>query len=126
MKLLLDTHVLLWWLANDPKLPGSVATVIADGETFVAVSAASAWEIAIKKAAGRLEAPDDLLEAIAASNFDALSISMDHAIAAGALPAHHADPFDRMLIAQARAEGLTVVTVDGRFADYDVELLPMD
>jgi PIN domain nuclease of toxin-antitoxin system len=98
---------------------------ISDGETFVAVSAASAWEIAIKKAAGRLEAPDDLLEAIEANNFDALSISPAHALAAGALPAHHDDPFDRMLIAQARAEGLIVVTVDGRFANYDVDLLPV-
>ena len=125
MKLLLDTHILLWWLANDPKLPGSAATAIADGESLVAVSAASAWEIAIKRAAGRLEAPDDLLGAIEANNFDALSISPAHALAAGALPAHHTDPFDRMLIAQARAEGLMVVTVDGRFSDYAVELLPV-
>jgi PIN domain nuclease of toxin-antitoxin system len=125
VKLLLDTHILLWWLANDAKLPRSAATAIADGENFVAVSAASAWEIVIKKAAGRLEAPDDLLEAIEANNFDALSISPAHALAAGALPAHHADPFDRMLIAQARAEALTVVTVDGRFSNYDVELLPV-
>ena len=125
MKLLLDTHILLWWLADDPRLPRSAATAIADGESLVAVSAASAWEIAIKRAAGRLEAPDDLLGAIEANNFGSLSISPAHALAAGALPAHHADPFDRMLIAQARAEGLTVVTVDGRFSDYNVELLPV-
>ena len=125
MKLLLDTHILLWWLADDPKMPRSAATAIADGETVVAVSAASAWEVAIKKATGRLQAPDDLLEAIEANNFDALSISPAHALAAGALPAHHADPFDRMLIAQAAAEGLTIVTVDKRFSNYDVELLPI-
>ncbi len=125
MKLLLDTHILLWWLADDRRLPPSAATAIGDGETFVAVSAASAWEIAIKKAAGRLEAPDELLEAIEANNFDALSISLAHALAAGALPPHHTDPFDRMLIAQARAERLTVVTVDARFSDYDVELLAL-
>ena len=125
MKLLLDTHILLWWLADDPRLPPSAEAAIADGDTLVVVSAASAWEIAIKKAAGRLETPDELLEAIEASHFDPLSISPVHALAAGALPAHHTDPFDRMLIAQARAEGLTVVTVDGRFSDYDVDLLSL-
>lgn len=125
MKLLLDTHVMLWWLADDPKLPRQAATAIADGESFVVVSAASVWEVAIKKAVGRLDAPDDLLEAMEANDFDSLSISPAHALAAGALPAHHADPFDRMLIAQARAEGLAVVTVDARFSDYDVELLPL-
>lgn len=125
MKLLLDTHILLWWLADDPKLPKQAASAIADGETLVSVSAASAWEIGIKKAAGRLDAPDDLLDAMEANNFDALSITAAHALAASALPAHHADPFDRMLIAQARAEGCTLVTVDGRFSAYDVELFPL-
>lgn len=124
MKLLLDTHILLWWLADDP-LPRPASDAIADGETVVAVSAASAWEIAIKKAAGRLEAPDDLLAAIDVNNFDAVPITAAHALAAGALPPHHTDPFDRMLIAQARAEGFAVVTVDRRFSDYDVELLPL-
>lgn len=125
MKLLLDTHILLWWFADDPKLPGPAAGAIADGDSWVAVSAASGWEIAIKKAAGRLEAPDDLVEAIEASDFDAVSISPAHALAAGALPAYHADPFDRMIIAQARAEALTVVTADRRFSAYDVALLPL-
>lgn len=125
MRLLLDTHILLWWLADDPKLPRSAAAAIANGETIVSVSAASAWEIAIKKSAGRLEAPDDLLAAMEANNFDPLFISPAHALAAGALPDHHADPFDRMLIAQARAESLVVVTVDSRFSHYDVELLPL-
>ncbi len=125
MRLLLDTHILLWWLADDPKLPSAAASAIADGTTFVAVSAASAWEIAIKKAAGRLDAPDDLLDAIEANDFSALSINASHALAAGALPAHHADPFDRMLVAQARVEGLSLVTVDSRFTVYDVELLPL-
>lgn len=126
MKLLLDTHIMLWWLADDPKLPPPAGSAIADGESFVAVSAASVWEVAIKKAIGRLDAPDDLLDAIEANNFDSLSISPAHALAAGALPAHHADPFDRMLIAQARAEGLAVVTVDARFSAYDVEILQFD
>jgi len=125
VKLLLDTHILWWWLADDPKLPERAGEAIADGENLVSVSAATVWEIAIKKAAGRLDAPDDLLEAMEANNFGAVSISPAHALAASALAAHHADPFDRMLIAQAQAEALTVVSVNVRFSDYDVELLPV-
>lgn len=124
MSLLLDTHILLWWLDANPALPRNAAEAIADPQTSVVVSAATAWEIAIKTAAGRLEAPDDLLDALDANSFDTLSISAAHALAAGELPPHHADPFDRMLIAQARAEGLTLVTVDDRLAAYDVDLLP--
>lgn len=126
MTLLLDTHILLWWLAGDPALPERAAEAIADPETAVVVSAATAWEIAIKRAAGRLEAPDDLLDALAANNFDTLAITAGHALDAGSLPTHHADPFDRMLIAQARAEHLSLVSVDDRFSDYDVELLPLN
>ena len=88
------------------------------------VSAVTAWEIAIKKALGRLEAPDDLPEALEVNDFDTLDITVDHALAAGALPGHHTDPFDRMLIAQAQLHGLTLISIDKRFADYDVELLP--
>ena len=125
MSLLVDTHILLWWLADDPNLPLSAADAIAEGETEVFVSAASVWEIAIKKAAGRLDAPDDLLEVLEANDFEELSMTSAHAMAAGELPPHHADPFDRMLIAQSHAENLTVVTVDTRFIAYDVELLPL-
>ncbi|HMD45195.1 MAG TPA: type II toxin-antitoxin system VapC family toxin [Acidimicrobiales bacterium] len=125
MKVLLDTHILLWWLAGDPNLPTSAADVIADPDSTVVVSAASAWEIAIKRAAGRLDAPDDLLEALRANRFDTLPNSAAHAVEAGRLPPHHADPFDRMLIAQAKGERLTLVSRDRRFADYDVELLEL-
>jgi PIN domain nuclease of toxin-antitoxin system len=125
MNVLLDTHILLWWLANDPLLPSSAAKVIADGDNAVTVSAATAWEIAIKKAAGRLDAPEDLLDALDANDFDTLAITAVHTLAAGALPSHHADPFDRMLIAQARVERLTLLTVDTRISHYDVELLPL-
>jgi PIN domain nuclease of toxin-antitoxin system len=125
VRVLLDTHILLWWLADDALLPGSAAAVIGDGGTDVVVSAATAWEIAIKKSAGRLDAPDDLLEALAANNFRTLAITADHAITAGSLPPHHSDPFDRVLIAQAQAERLTLVTVDRRFSVYDVDLLAM-
>lgn len=125
MKVLLDTHILLWWLAADEALPPRAAQVIADSDTIVLVSAASVWEIAVKKAVGRLEAPDDLLDALHTSVFDTLAITAPHAMEAGALPRYHADPFDRMLIAQARMERLTLVTVDDRFAEYDVTLLSM-
>ena len=124
MRVLLDTHILLWWLADDPLLPSEARALIADASTEVLVSAASVWEITIKRAAGRLEAPDDLLDALAANDFDTLSISAGHAIKAGGLPPHHPDPFDRMLIAQAQAEGLALVTLDRRFSEYEVDLLP--
>lgn len=125
MKLLLDTHILLWWLSDDPLLPATARAAIALAENEVLVSAAAAWEIAIKRAAGRLDAPDDLLEAIEANDFQQLPVTVDHALEAGALPPHHADPFDRMLIAQARVERLVLVSVDGRFRAYHVELLPL-
>ncbi|MGH9280387.1 MAG: type II toxin-antitoxin system VapC family toxin [Acidimicrobiales bacterium] len=125
MRLLLDTQILLWWLADDPLLPRSAARAIADADTEVVVSAATAWEIALNKASGRLDAPDDLIGALAANEFDALPISAEHAVTAGALPLHHSDPFDRVLIAQAAADGLTLVSVDRRFSDYDVDLLPL-
>jgi PIN domain nuclease of toxin-antitoxin system len=126
VKLLLDTHILLWWLADDERLPAPAAVVIADPDTEVVVSAATAWEISIKQAIGRLDAPDDLLDAVATNDFGTLAITVDHAMAAGRLPAHHADPFDRMLIAQAQIEGFTLVSADTRFSDYEVELLRLD
>jgi PIN domain nuclease of toxin-antitoxin system len=96
---------------------------IADGANLVAVSAASAWEISIKRALGKLQAPDDLEAQLEASDFVALPITVADGLAAGSLPRHHDDPFDRMLVAQARANGLTVVTRDSRLARYGVDLL---
>ncbi len=125
MNLLLDTHVVLWWLADDPALPESAAEAIADPGTTAVVSAVSVWEIAIKRATGRLEVPDDLLEVLEEGAFELLPITAAHALAAGSLPTHHHDPFDRMLIAQARHEGLTLVSVDQRFGEYQVELLDL-
>jgi PIN domain nuclease of toxin-antitoxin system len=93
----------VWWLANDQHLPSQAAAIIGDYNTEVVVSAASAWEISIKQAAGRLEAPDDVLDAVAANDFEALAITAAHAVAAGRLPPHHADPFDRMLRLVARS-----------------------
>jgi PIN domain nuclease of toxin-antitoxin system len=123
MNLLVDTHVLLWWLADDPTLPPHARAAIAAPEHRVAVSAASAWEIAIKRALGKLDAPDDLHRTLLVSGFDELAITVDHATVAGALPRHHDDPFDRMLVAQALVEDLTVITVDPRFAAYGVAVL---
>ena len=122
MRLLLDTHALLWWLA-DRELSGQARAAIAEPANDVVVSAATAWEISIKKALGKLRAPDDLASQLDANSFTPLAISVAHATAAGALPRHHDDPFDRMLIAQAALEELTVVTRDEHFAAYDVRLL---
>jgi PIN domain nuclease of toxin-antitoxin system len=123
VRLLLDTHALLWWLA-DEGLTDQSRNAVADPANLVMVSAVSAWEISIKKALGKLAVPDDLERQVDDGGFTPLSISIAHGIAAGELPRHHDDPFDRMLIAQAFAEGLTIVTHDKRFADYDVATLP--
>jgi len=122
VRLLLDTNALLWWLA-DESLSAQARDAVADPANLVVVSAASAWEISVKKALGKLAAPDDLEQQVAAGGFSPLPISIAHAIAAGQLPRHHEDPFDRMLIAQAFAEGLTIVTRDKRFEDYGAALL---
>jgi len=126
MSLLLDTHILLWWLSDDPLLPAAARGAISSPDNNVMVSAAAVWEIAIKKAAGTLEAPDDLLDVLSTNDFQTLEITASHALLAGGLPPHHSDPFDRMMIAQAHAENLTLSSVDGRFPQYDVELLPLN
>ena len=118
MKFLLDTRILLWWLADDPCLCETARNVIADESSVVFVSAATAWEIAIKKAAGRLEAPNDLAFALEVNRFNALAITVPHAQNAGRLPPHHADPFDRMLVAQAQAERMRLLTHDRRLTLY--------
>jgi PIN domain nuclease of toxin-antitoxin system len=120
----MDTQALLWWLA-DEGLTDDVRDTVAEPANLVMVSAASAWEISIKKALGKLTAPDDIERQVDEGGFSPLPISIAHGIAAGQLPRHHDDPFDRMLIAQALAEGLTVVTHDKRFADYHVPMLPI-
>ncbi len=123
MRLLLDTHALLWWLADDPTLSRAARGAIAARDSRIYVSAASAWEISIKRALGKLEAPADLEDQLEVNGFEPLSITIGHASAAGALPPHHDDPFDRMLVAQAKAEELVVVTRDVRFAPYGVGML---
>lgn len=123
MRLLLDTHALLWTFDDPAQLHGHALEAIADERNEVFVSAASAWEIAIKRSLGKLEAPADLEAGVNRQGFTALHVTFLHAQVAGALPRHHADPFDRMLIAQAQSEGLTLVTRDARIGLYAVETL---
>jgi PIN domain nuclease of toxin-antitoxin system len=123
VRLLLDTHVLLWWLDDDSRLAPDAREAVVSPESFVAVSAASAWELSIKSALGRLELPDQLQDQLEREEFSPLPITVPHALRAGSLPRHHADPVDRMLVAQAQLEGLTVVTRDPRIAAYDVPIL---
>jgi PIN domain nuclease of toxin-antitoxin system len=123
LRLLLDTHALLWWLADPDELGDEARSAIVDPVHDVFVSAASTWEIAIKGARGKLRVPDDLADRIAFSSFAELPVTIGHSIEAGGLPRHHADPFDRMLVAQARVEGLTVVTRDRALTLYDVATL---
>jgi PIN domain nuclease of toxin-antitoxin system len=121
--LLLDTHALLWWRDDDRRLSARAHEAIADPDLRVFFSAASIWEIAIKRALGKLKAPPNLLDTMTERGFVELPVLSRHALLAGALPAHHADPFDRMIVAQAQSEGLTVLTRDERIAAYDVPIL---
>ena len=123
MRLLLDTHALLWWLEENPALSRAAYAAIADSET-VAVSAASIWEISTKQNLGKLRPPvDDVVGSLEASRLETLPITPEHAWAAGALPLNHRDPFDRILVAQAQLEGFTIVTRDPKIAAYQVAVL---
>ena len=122
MGLLLDTHVVLWWLADDPALAADVKDQL-DHDPDVYVSAATIWEVAVKQVIGKLPEPAGLPELIRGSGFAELPISSQHAMTAARLPMIHRDPFDRMLVAQARDENLTLVTRDARCQRYDVAVL---
>jgi PIN domain nuclease of toxin-antitoxin system len=124
VSLLLDTHVILWWLTDDLALSDEVKTRL-DDEPDVYVSPASLWEVTIKQSIGKLSEPIDVAEEIRDSGFRELPITFHHAIAAGRLPLIHRDPFDRMLVAQALCEGLTLVSRDPHIRRYDVALLPV-
>jgi PIN domain nuclease of toxin-antitoxin system len=121
--LLLDTHALLWWRGGDRRLSATARKAIEDGSTEAFFSAASIWEIAIKHAQGKLKAPPSLLETMGEQGFSELPITSRHAMSAGALPPHHRDPFDRMIVAQAQSEGLAVVTGDPRILAYGVAVV---
>ena len=123
MKLLLDSHALLWTLTAPEQLaPGALAEIRSLANE-VYVSAASAWELGIKQALGKLALPPDLDALLARNGYRPLSITLAHALAAAALPRHHGDPFDRMLVAQARVEHFTLVTRDDALGAYDVATL---
>ena len=125
MRLLLDAHVLLWWLADDRRLKALERRAIADRNALVYVSAVTVWEIAIKRNMGRLDLDVELLEQeLLSGGMIELPMKWRHAKVTAALPHHHEDPFDRMLVAQAQTEGLTLVSYDKAFKDYDVALLP--
>lgn len=123
MNLLLDTHILIWTLENNPQLSQASRDAIIDGQNLVFVSTASIWEMSIKKNLGKLNTPDNLYEEIKLHRFNILNIEFEHAQRAGALPFIHKDPFDRMLIAQAISEKLTIVSQDSYIAKYDVNLI---
>jgi PIN domain nuclease of toxin-antitoxin system len=124
VRILLDTHVLLWWLADDPELGEPGREVIATPENLIAFSAASIWEIRIKQAVGKLDLPADFADVLARQPLEPLAVTVAHAHALHGLPLLHRDPFDHLLIAQARVEGMTILTRDNVITQYDVSTLP--
>jgi len=123
MRLLLDSHVLLGWLQGSDGLSAKAIMSIRSRHNDVFVSVATLWQLAIKQSSGKLKINGDLREHVREQRFDELPITGEHAAAVVTLPAHHGDPFDRMLVVQARCEGLTLVTGDRRLAMYDVQIL---
>ena len=121
--LLLDTHVILWWRGDYKRISERAQDAIADPGHVLLFSAASIWEMAIKQATGKLRMPPNVVDTLKQRGFSELQMSSRHGLIAGALPAHHGDPFDRMLVAQAQSERLTLVTNDARIAAYDVPVL---
>ncbi len=123
MNFLLDTHVLIWALENNPTLSDSARNSIISGENMVFVSSASVWEIGIKRSLGKLNAPDNLQEELKLHRFTPLNITHEHADTAARLPLIHKDPFDRMLVAQAMVENLIVITRDEQIGMYSVKTI---
>lgn len=119
MNLLLDTHIVLWWLADDPRLSPRHRELLHDTERRVFVSSVSVAEISIEVSLGKLDAPAGTVDAVVESGFELLAFEASHAEELRELPWHHRDPFDRMLIAQARVEKLALLTVDERISHYD-------
>lgn len=123
MNLLLDTHVLLWWLDDNPGLSRRARTVIADGNNLVFVSAGVIWEIQIKHALGKLKIPKNFRIVLDQQGFELLDITVEHAYAVGKLPLYHRDPFDRILVAQAKLENMILVSRDKRIKKYKIPLI---
>ncbi len=127
MRLLLDTHAFIWWLAGSDRLPATARRAIGDESNDKLISAASAWEITTKHRLGKLpgaeEVADDVAGAIAGEGFEELPITVEDAARAGSLPGPHRDPFDRMLIAQALARNLVLISIEALFDRYSVRRL---
>jgi PIN domain nuclease of toxin-antitoxin system len=118
LRILLDTHLLLWWLGNSPSLSEPARAIISQPESTVFVSAVSLWEIWLKESLGKLRLPVDFETRMAAESFESLPMSTKHARQVALLPWHHRDPFDRMLVAQAQAENLVLLTADNHLTSY--------
>lgn len=127
MKVLLDTHAFLWWITDNPQLSLQARNIISDGKNEVFLSAASAWEIAIKTQLGRLKLPDKpelfVSKQMAINAIQGLPIQISHALHVYNLPNHHQDPFDRMLVSQAQLEGMHILTSDSQIAEYHVKVI---
>ena len=127
MKVLLDTHTFLWWIADSPRLSARAREVIRDSNNELVFSAASGWEIAIKAQLGRLQLPDDLeqfiVDQLSLNTILILPIQLRHALHVYTLPQHHRDPFDRMLVAQSQVENLPISTTDPQIAQYEVKTI---
>lgn len=127
MKLLVDTHIVLWWMREDPRLPEMASRLISDGTNQLLWSLASSWEIAVKISVGKLQLDRPLhrffADVVKAQQMELLHIGHDHCACAATLPLHHRDPFDRMLIAQAQVEKVPILTLDPKVALYEVETL---
>jgi PIN domain nuclease of toxin-antitoxin system len=118
VKLLLDTHILLWWLEDNPLLPESLRKLIRDPENTIFISAVALWEIWLKQSLGKLKLPPNFKELLELEEFENLPLTARQAVAVANLPWHHQDPFDRMLVAQAQVERLTLLSVDADLLAY--------
>jgi len=123
LKLLLDTHAALWWLAGDDRVGEEAAAHLLDDTNQVLLSAAVVWEVAIKRSLGKLDAPDDFARILVGAGVQTLAVSVEHAARVERLPWHHRDPFDRLLVAQAIIERATLVSRDDRLHAYGVPLI---
>lgn len=123
MRVLLDTHILLWWLSEPERLSKAQYDLISYKETQALVSAGSIWEMRIKESLGKIEIPSDIISIIKEEAFQFLAVSEEHADYISRLPIHHKDQFDRIIIAQAKIEDLTLVSSDKIFLKYDIEII---
>jgi PIN domain nuclease of toxin-antitoxin system len=123
VKILVDTHILLWWLQDDPKLSTRGKRELGDGENELYISCVSLWEMSIKRALGKLHVPDILMQVVANNNIGIIPVDVEHVASFANVPPLHSDPFDRMLVAQAITEGLTIMTHDKQITNYSVPCL---